>query len=81
MRLGFGEILLILVIALLVFGPSKLPQLGEALGKGIRNFKKGTLEPDADETVPDEADQHRLAAGSPDARPASSQAPVGAKKA
>lgn len=40
MRLGFGEILLILAIALLVFGPSKLPQLGEALGKGIRNFKR-----------------------------------------
>lgn len=48
MRLGFGEILLILAVALLIFGPSKLPQLGEALGKGIRNFKKsseGTDEP------------------------------------
>lgn len=42
MRLGFGEILVILVIALLVFGPSKLPQLGDALGKGIRNFKKAS---------------------------------------
>jgi sec-independent protein translocase protein TatA len=40
MHLGFGEISVVLVIALLVFGPSKLPQLGEALGKGIRNFKK-----------------------------------------
>ncbi len=44
MRLGFGEILVILVIALVVFGPSKLPQLGDALGKGIRNFKKATQE-------------------------------------
>jgi len=42
MRLGFGEILVILAIALLVFGPSKLPQLGDALGKGIRNFKKAS---------------------------------------
>jgi sec-independent protein translocase protein TatA len=42
MRLGFGEILLILAVALLIFGPSKLPQLGEALGKGIRNFKKSS---------------------------------------
>jgi sec-independent protein translocase protein TatA len=42
MRLGFGEILVILVVVLLVFGPNKLPQLGEALGKGIRNFKKAT---------------------------------------
>jgi sec-independent protein translocase protein TatA len=34
--------LVILVIALLVFGPNKLPQLGDALGKGIRNFKRAT---------------------------------------
>lgn len=40
MRLGVGEMLIILVVALLVFGPSKLPQLGDALGKGIRNFRK-----------------------------------------
>ena len=65
MRLGFGEILLILVIALVVFGPSKLPQLGDALGKGIRNFKKATLEPDADEATPERADQARLGSGSP----------------
>lgn len=42
MRLGMGEILLILVVVLLIFGPSKLPQLGDALGKGIRSFKKAT---------------------------------------
>ena len=81
MRLGFGEILLILAIALLVFGPSKLPQLGEALGKGIRNFKKGTLEPEADEAGPDQAEQHRLAAASPEARPATSPDPVASKRA
>ncbi|MGA8891206.1 MAG: twin-arginine translocase TatA/TatE family subunit [Anaeromyxobacteraceae bacterium] len=49
MRLGFGEILLILAVALLIFGPTKLPQLGEALGKGIRNFKKST---EADDEPP-----------------------------
>ena len=42
MRLGFGEIVLILIVALLIFGPSKLPQLGDALGKGIRSFRKAT---------------------------------------
>ena len=49
MRLGVGEMLVVLVIALLVFGPSKLPQLGDALGKGIRNFKRASEgdEPDA----------------------------------
>ncbi|HEY3365604.1 MAG TPA: twin-arginine translocase TatA/TatE family subunit [Symbiobacteriaceae bacterium] len=38
-RLGAGEILLILVVALLIFGPSKLPQLGKSLGSGIKEFK------------------------------------------
>jgi sec-independent protein translocase protein TatA len=42
MRLGFGEILIILIVTLLIFGPSKLPQLGDALGKGIRSFRKAT---------------------------------------
>ena len=42
MRLGTGEILIILVVVLLIFGPNKLPQLGDALGKSIRSFKKAT---------------------------------------
>lgn len=43
---GFGmpEIIIIGIIALVVVGPSKLPQLGQALGSGIRNFKKATSE-------------------------------------
>jgi len=41
MRLGAGEIIIILVIALLFFGPSKLPQLGSSLGEALRGFKKG----------------------------------------
>ena len=40
--LGVTELILILLIVLLVFGAGKLPQLGEALGKGIRNFKQAT---------------------------------------
>jgi sec-independent protein translocase protein TatA len=40
-KLGFGEILLILLAVLLIFGPSKLPQLGKSIGEGIREFKKG----------------------------------------
>lgn len=38
--LGFGEILLILFIVILVFGTSRIPELGKGLGEGIRNFKK-----------------------------------------
>ena len=41
MRLGFGEILVVLALALLFFGPSKLPQLGSSLGQAIKGFKKG----------------------------------------
>ena len=40
-RIGPWEIGLILVIILIVFGVGKLPQVGEALGKGIRSFRKG----------------------------------------
>jgi sec-independent protein translocase protein TatA len=40
MRLGTSEMLLILAVALLMFGANKLPQLGDALGKSIRNFKR-----------------------------------------
>ena len=49
MRLGFGEILVILALALLFFGPSKLPQLGKSLGEAIRGFKKGINEIDEPE--------------------------------
>jgi sec-independent protein translocase protein TatA len=38
-KLGLPEILIILAIALLIFGPSKLADLGKGLGEGIRNFK------------------------------------------
>lgn len=41
-QLGFQELLIIFVIALLVFGPKKLPELGKSLGKGLREFKKAT---------------------------------------
>lgn len=36
----FGELLLLLIIALLLFGPSKLPDLARSLGEAIREFKK-----------------------------------------
>ncbi len=38
--IGAPELIVILVIALIVFGPGKLPEIGSALGKGIRDFKK-----------------------------------------
>lgn len=40
--LGAPEIILILVIALIIFGPGKLPEVGRAIGKGINEFKKAS---------------------------------------
>ena len=38
--MGFGELVLILIIVVVVFGSTKLPQLGDGLGKAIKNFKR-----------------------------------------
>ena len=39
--LGTGELIIVLVVVLLVFGANRIPQLGDGLGRAIRNFKKG----------------------------------------
>ncbi len=44
--LGTQELIIILVLVLIVFGAGKLPQVGGALGKGLRNFKQGIKESD-----------------------------------
>jgi len=51
MRLGFPEILLIAVIALVIFGPSRLPELGKAFGKAIREFKTSMKPGDANDAA------------------------------
>jgi sec-independent protein translocase protein TatA len=79
MRLGYGEILIVLVIALLVFGPSKLPQLGDALGKGIRNFKKGFEGNHSVDVTPEKTEHGQSATGSSGAPQTS--APTETKKA
>jgi sec-independent protein translocase protein TatA len=42
--IGMPELLIILVIILIIFGVGKLPEIGSALGKGIKNFKKSMNE-------------------------------------
>ena len=48
-RMGPWEIALILVVILIVFGVGKLPQVGGAIGKGMRSFQKGQRGEDAEE--------------------------------
>lgn len=55
--MGMGEILVVLVVVLLVFGANKIPQLGDALGKGIRNFKKSQTEDDTIDVTPSKQSQ------------------------
>ena len=44
MNFGMTEILIVLVIAVVIFGANRIPELGRGLGKGIRNFKDATRE-------------------------------------
>jgi sec-independent protein translocase protein TatA len=52
MGLGFGELIILLIIVLLVFGAGKLPQIGDALGKSIKNFKRASTAHDEIEVSP-----------------------------
>ena len=57
-HLGVPELLIILVIIVLVFGVGKLPQIGKAVGQGIREFREGTqglAEEDTSEASPSES--------------------------
>ena len=47
--IGMPELIVILVIILIIFGAGKLPQIGEGIGKGIRNFRKATKDKDQEE--------------------------------
>ena len=55
--LGTTELIIILVLVLIIFGAGKLPQVGGALGKGLRNFKDGVKD-EAEEK--EEADKEKL---------------------
>lgn len=43
-KIGMGELLLILGIVLIIFGPSKLPALAKSMGQAVKEFRKGTEE-------------------------------------
>jgi sec-independent protein translocase protein TatA len=56
--LGHGELLIILLIVLIIFGASRLPQLGEGLGKAIKGFKKG-IASDNDSSKDSDKQEHK----------------------
>jgi sec-independent protein translocase protein TatA len=51
--IGAPELLIVLVIVLIIFGPKKLPQLGRSLGGGLREFKNSVSGKDKDDDEPD----------------------------
>ncbi|MBI2485572.1 MAG: twin-arginine translocase TatA/TatE family subunit [Deltaproteobacteria bacterium] len=58
--LGWGELIIILVILLLIFGPSRLGDLGSALGKGIKGFRKAMKEPDEIDVTPTKEETQKI---------------------
>jgi sec-independent protein translocase protein TatA len=55
--IGMPELLVILVIVLIIFGANKLPQIGEGLGKGIRNFKRNIKEKGEIDVTPQDTEE------------------------
>ena len=57
--IGMPELLVILVIILVIFGAGKLPQIGEGLGRGIRNFKKATKDKEEIDVTPNKSEEKK----------------------
>jgi TatA/E family protein of Tat protein translocase len=74
--LKMGELLIIFLVILVLFGGTKLPQLGSSLGQAIRNFKKG-FGGEAD-THGEASRQDTLSTGSPDANKPGARSPASA---
>jgi sec-independent protein translocase protein TatA len=70
--IGPWEIAIVLILALLIFGPRKLPELGQSLGKSIRGFKKGMSE--GQEELKSAVTEVRDAVGKSDAEPLKAEA-------
>ena len=61
MRIGTNELLIILAVALLIFGPKNLPKLGKMFGKTINGFKKGMEENDDSDDDSEEKTEKKAA--------------------
>ena len=58
--IGAGEFIVILIVGLIVFGPSKLPEVGRAIGKGLREFRKAQAALSATLNEPLESDKEQV---------------------
>jgi sec-independent protein translocase protein TatA len=58
--LGMGELLIILVIVMLIFGVGKLPEIGSGLGKAIGNFKKAAKEQESIDITPKKEEEKQI---------------------
>jgi sec-independent protein translocase protein TatA len=69
--LGTTELILILVIVLIVFGAGKLPEIGSAMGKAIKSFKKTVSETESEiDITPKEEEKEKIEAGTKEAEKA-----------
>lgn len=71
--LGVPELIIILVIVMIIFGAGKLPQIGEGLGKGIKNFRKATKNEEIDVTPKDDEQSPESEGQTDDSKPPSSR--------
>lgn len=69
-NLGFGELMIILVIVLVLFGARRVPEIGASIGKGIREFKRNINDAEREirEPIRDAVNPDRLPAGEPTVR-------------
>ena len=58
---GMGEMIIILVVVLILFGANRLPQLAKGMGESIRNFKSGMAEAEAEDEKPSGKDKAKSA--------------------
>ncbi|TME31300.1 MAG: twin-arginine translocase TatA/TatE family subunit [Chloroflexi bacterium] len=64
-NIGPGELILVLVIVLIIFGPGKLPDIGSAIGRGVREFRKASS--DLEESIRGDTKTPPTEPGSPGA--------------
>jgi len=57
--LGTQDLLVILAIAIVVFGVKRIPEIGKSIGEGIKNYKKGLSEPDEIDVTPEKNKQDK----------------------